>query len=83
MSPRQAKRPVGRTAEIYLYVLSKITDFYLNNNLTDRDESVSTTAPPHASDGFKSDSASFLPIFFFGCSDLFMGMLLKIQVYDA
>ena len=58
MSPRQAKRPVGRTVEMYLDVLSKITDFYLNNSLT---ESVSTIAPPHASDGFKTDSVSFLP----------------------
>ena len=59
MSPRQAKRLVGRTGEMYLDVLSKITYFYLKNNLT---ESVSTMiAPPHASDVFKTDSASFLP----------------------
>ena len=62
MSPRQAKRPIGRTVEMYLDGLSKITYFYLKNNLT---ESVSTTAPPDASDGFKTDSASFLPHFFF------------------
>ena len=62
MSPRQAKRPVGRTVEMYLDVLSKITYFYLRNNLA---ESVSTIAPPHASDGFKTESASFLPHFFF------------------
>ena len=62
MSPRQAKRPIGRTVEMYLDVLSKITYFYLKNNLT---ESVSTIAPLHASDGFKTDSASFLPHFFF------------------
>ena len=61
MSPRQAKHPVGRTVEMYLDVLSKITYFCLKNNLT---ESVSTIAPSHASDGgFKTDSASFLPHF--------------------
>ena len=37
------------------------SDFSLNN-LT---ESVSMIAPPHASDGFKTDSAPFLPHFFF------------------
>ena len=37
------------------------SDFSLNN-LT---ESVSMIAPPYASDGFKTDSASFLPHFFF------------------
>ena len=31
MSPRQAKRRDGRTVEMYLDVLSKITYFYLNN----------------------------------------------------
>ena len=63
MSPRQAKRPVGRTDEMYLDVLSKITDFHLYNHLT---ESISTMiAPLHASDGFKTDSAYFLPYYFF------------------
>ena len=65
MSPRQAKRPVGRTVEIYLDLLSKIIDFYLlYNNLT---ESIflRLIAPLHASDGFKTDSASSLPHSFF------------------
>ena len=49
------------------------SDFSLNN-LT---ESVSTIAPPHASDGFKTITVSFLPhSFFFCCSDLFMRMLI-------
>ena len=69
LSPRQAKRSVGPTVEMYLDVLSKITDFYLNNNLT---ENVSMITPPHAGDGFKTDSASFLIIIIFCCSDLFM-----------
>ena len=47
------------------------------NNLT---ESLSMIAPPYASDGFKTDSASFLPHFFFCCFNLFMRMLLKIQI---
>ena len=82
MSTRQAKRPVGRTVQMYLDVLSNITDFYLNNNLT---ESVCTIdSSPHASDGFKTDSASFLPnSFFFCCCNLFMRMLLEIKLYDA
>ena len=52
------------------------SDFSLNN-LT---ESVSMIAPPYASDGFKTDSASFLPHYFFCCFNLFMRMLLKIQI---
>ena len=84
ISPRQAKRPDGRTVQMYLFdVLSKITYFYLKINLT---EIVSTIAPLHASDGFKTDSASFLRHFFFffaAPTCLFMRMLLKRQICDA
>ena len=39
-------------------------------------EGVSTIAPPHASDGFKTDSVLFLPHSLFFCwSDLLMWMI--------
>ena len=83
MSPRQAKRPVGRSVEkMYLDVLiSKITDFYLNNNLTET--RVFLRQPPSPrQQRFQKRFRVFSPhIYIFGCSNLFMGMLLKIQVY--
>ena len=83
MSPRQAKRPVGRTVEMYLDVLSKVTDFYLNNNLT---ESVSTMicSSPMPATVSKPIPRIFSPILFLLLlRPLFMRMLLKIQICNA
>ena len=53
--------------------LAVLVQVFLGKGL---ERSVSTLAPPHASDSFKTDSAPFLPHSYFFCwSDLFMWML--------